>query len=67
MSPLSPILSSARFMSNVVVGYSATTLITTLLRVGNDFVVVVAFGVTGDDIPGVEEAGKVAEHAEEDV
>ena len=30
-------------------------------------VVVVGFGVEGDDVPGVEEAGDVAEGAEEDV
>ena len=38
------------------------------LVVGHGLVlVVVGFGVEGDDVPGVEEAGDVAEGAEEDV
>lgn len=36
-------------------------------RVADGFVIVVALRVDGDDVPCVQEAGEVAEHAEEDI
>lgn len=50
-------------MSNIVIRHTPILI----LGVGNGFVVVVTFGVDGDDVPSVKEAGEVAEHAEKDI
>jgi len=63
-----PSPATARLAPDVVVCDSAAVLIpVAAFRVRDDFIVVVAFRVAGNDVPGMEEAGEVAEHAEEDV
>lgn len=57
--------SGRRLVRNVVVCYSRTSNIGFV--VGNVLIFVVIFGVFGDYVPCVEEAGKVTEHTEEEV
>ncbi len=49
-------------MPDIVAGNSSILGTLTSFAVGKDFIVVVALGIAGDDVPSVEEAGNIAEH-----
>jgi len=67
MATFGPIFTPRRCVPDIVVCDSSALLALAAFTIRQNFVVVVAFGVAGDDVPGVEQAGEVAEHAEEDV
>ena len=67
MATLRPIIPPRRLMPDVIIRDSSAVRLIASFRVRQDFVVVVTFGVAGDDVPGMEEAREVAEHAKQDV
>jgi hypothetical protein len=54
-------------MANIIICDSSAVLASLAFRVRQHFIVIVALGVAGDDVPGVQEAREIAKHAQEDV
>lgn len=52
---------SGGFVTDIVIGDALA------FAVGDDFVIVVSFGVAGDDVPGVDQARNIAQDTKEDV
>lgn len=52
---------------NIVVRYMAVVVTFSSFFIVDSLVIVVVFWVDGDDVPGVYQAGNVAENAEEDI
>lgn len=68
LAPVRLILLPQRFATGLVVHIVVCDPPVLALVVGYGLVfIIVGFGVEGDDVPGVKEAGDVAEGAEEDV
>ena len=63
MAWLCAVISPVGLVSDVIVG---DALVLTL-AVGDDFVVVITLWVARDNVPGVDQAGEVAEHAEQNI
>ncbi len=59
--PGAAIVHPSRFGTDVVEGDSST------LGVRDGFIVVIALGIAGDDVPGVQQSRQVAEHAQQNV
>lgn len=69
MTWLSGTVRSSRrgFSADVVICDAAAVGTALSFRVGDHFVVIVSFGRADDNVPCVQQAGKVAEQAQEDV
>jgi hypothetical protein len=66
LRPITPSAPSL-LVSHIVISHSLIPPSTLLFRIWDDLIVVFALGVLCDDVPCVQEAGEVTQHAEEDV
>jgi hypothetical protein len=63
ISPSTPTL----LMSDIIIRHRLIPTCPLSFTVRNDFVIIVALGIFGNDVPCVQEAGQIPQHAEEDV
>jgi hypothetical protein len=54
-------------MADIIICDSCAVLASLAFRVRQHFIVVVTLGVAGDDVPCVQEAREIAQHAQENV